>query len=776
VSFWLRVSKRENSWWWLVPLLFFSSLSGLAVLLRWPTPILAICLVLTISVPLFVAAAKQRAKEIDASASARKNSIRTAGSKSPEAPLAKQVALEDWGVHPSLVSVPYLKRDIEGDILAGIEANQPVLVVGPSMAGKTRVAARLVQECFPDRQVVMPDIPDGLAVLMAAGDLPQYSIVWLDDLERYLTDPKHLKARWIDELSDGGNVIIATMRANQYEAFQPSDAEPKTQWATLNKFQKVHLSNQGEEQARLAARMTNPRLQQGILEYGLGIYVGGGYIARERLRGGESTNPLGAAMIRAAIDWQRTGIAETIPHDVLLAALPGYFVGGSAQLSEEAVAGAIGWVSDAKPLGGKVGLLTKEEDSWRPFDFLVDEVTASGTPVSGPLWQLVVKHDAPPARLNFAGLTAHFNNHPNVAETLFRRAAEAGDPEGMANWAKALNLQDRFAEALEYYRRAADAGSSHGMTGVGIALMAEGKYGEAEIYLRQAAEHGNPDGMANLGNLLLRQKKVTEGTEWYRKASVAGSAYGMVNYGLELAKTGRNEEAEDLYRQAAAMNSAGGLYELSQVYAKQGNDEQSELLTQRAVAGGNPHAMVKLAGITLQRGNPGEAENLYRRAAKRGPGYQARLGAFLAEQGRTGEAEPLLKRAADLGEPYAYHCLGVIAAGRSTLTQAIEFYRTAIGYNSIPDALIQSKVNLAQLLLMTREDDNEKEAEQLCRDAVAAGSGQGMVLLSLFHKHRGEDDEAQALIERAQSADDAGAAGALQEYLSASSTDSEEPE
>jgi tetratricopeptide (TPR) repeat protein len=249
-----------------------------------------------------------------------------------------------------------------------------------------------------------------------------------------------------------------------------------------------------------------------------------------------------------------------------------------------------------------------------------------------------------------------------------------------------------------------------------------------------------------------------------------------VNYGLELAKTGRNEEAEDLYRQAAAMNSAGGLYELSQVYAKQGNDEQSELLTQRAVAGGNPHAMVKLAGITLQRGNPGEAENLYRRAAKRGPGYQARLGAFLAEQGRTGEAEPLLKRAADLGEPYAYHCLGVIAAGRSTLTQAIEFYRTAIGYNSIPDALIQSKVNLAQLLLMTREDDNEKEAEQLCRDAVAAGSGQGMVLLSLFHKHRGEDDEAQALIERAQSADDAGAAGALQEYLSASSTDSEEPE
>ncbi|MCT9870841.1 tetratricopeptide repeat protein [Paenarthrobacter aurescens] len=309
---------------------------------------------------------------------------------------------------------------------------------------------------------------------------------------------------------------------------------------------------------------------------------------------------------------------------------------------------------------------------------------------------------------------------------------------------------------------------------MGIALIAEGKYDEAEIYLRQAAEHGNPDGMANLGNLLLRQKRLAEGTEWYRKASVAGSAYGMVNYGLELAKMGRNEEAEDLYKQAATMNSAGGLYELSQVYAKQGNDEQSELLTERAVAGGNPSAMLKLARIMLQRGNPTKAEELYRRAAKRGPQYQAALGEYLAKQGRIGEAEPVLERAAEHGEPYAYHCLGVIAAGKGELTQAISHYRTAIGYNSIPDALIQSKVNLAQLLLMTREDDNEKEAEQLCRDAVAAGSGQGMVLLSLFHKHRGEDDEAQALIERAQSAEDAGAASALQEYLNTAPTDSEE--
>lgn len=766
MSFWLQVSKRENSWWWLVPLVLFSSLSGSAVLLQWPTPILVICLVLTASVPLVVTAAKQRAKEIDTSTSAKKSSMRTAHLKSAEAPLAKHVHPEDWGVHPSLIRIPYLKRDIEGEILDAIEGNQPVLVVGPSMAGKTRMAAKLVQECFPDRQVVMPDVPDGLATLMAAGGIPQYAVIWLDDLDRYIADPKHLKTRWLDELSEAGNFIIATMRASQYEAFQPSEGMPKTQWETLSKFQKVHLINESQEQARLAARVADPRLRQGILEYGLGTYVGGGYIARERFFGGKSTNPVGAALIRAAIDWQRTGIAETIPHDILMAALPEYVGAANSQLDDEVLSGAMAWASDAKPLGGRAGLLIKAGDSWRPFDFLVDEAAAAGDPIPRKMWQLVVKHDAPAARLNFAGLTAHFNNQADIADKLFYRAAVAGDPEGMANWAKTLNLRDRFAEALEYYRRSADAGSSHGMTGVGIALMAEGNYNEAAAYLRKAAEeYGNPDGMANLGTLLLRQGNVTEATEWYRRSSEAGSAYGMANYGAELMKLGRDEEAEVLFRRAAAMNSAGGLYELSEIYAKQGDDEHSERLARRAVAGGNPSAMLKMAGIMIQRGKVPEAEKLYRRAAERGPGFLANLGRFLAEQGRTEEAESVLKRAADLGKPYAHHCLGVISAGKGELGKAMEHYRIAIGDGSNFGDLIQSKVNLAHLLLMTREDDNEKEAEQLCREAAAAGSGQGMVLLSLFHKHRGEDEQAQLLIDRAKSAYDAEAAVALHEFL-----------
>jgi TPR repeat protein len=718
-----------------------------------------ICGIAALAAPILVSAAKQDAKQSDVHNLAKKNSIRTVGSTTLRAPTAAEISLDDWGVHPSLESLPYLERTVEGEVLEAIESGQPVIIIGRSMAGKTRMASKLVQDLFPKRQVIMPDPPDGLAVLMATGEVPHEAVVWLDDLERYLMDPKNLKTRWIDDLRDASNIIVATMRASQYEAFQPSATTPKTQWETLNKFRRVHMLDNSQENMQLAASTKNPRLRQGILDYGLGIYVGGGYIALDRIKVGVSNTPIGVAMVRAAIDWQRSGIGEAIPHDIMLEALASYVDPRNAP-TEENLSHALSWASDTSPLGGSVGLITQEKGCWRPFDFLVDQVAASGVSIPRKTWQLVASHEAAPALLNNAGLTANVHGQSDVKEILFRRAAEAGDPEGMANWAHYLDLQDRHEEAFNFYEKSADLGSSHGMTGLGIALMRAGKTDEAEVQLRRAADLGNSDGMANLGNLLLvNRKKVEEGVDWYRKASDAGSAYGMTNYGLELAKLGRHKEAEDLYRKAASMNSAGGLFELSEVFARRQDNDQSEALCRRAVDGGNPAAMLKLAAIVLARGDVDEAENLHRRAAGRGPGFMASLGSFLAQRERVDEAEPILKQAAELGEPYAYHCLGVIAAGRGELEQAKEHYRIAI-----QDGSAQSMVNLAQLLIYTEGD--EEVIEQLSRDAAELGNGQGMALLAIVYRQRGDDKKATSFLEKAKKANDAAAAMALYETIS----------
>lgn len=680
--------------------------------------------------------------------------MRTTGDSKLEGPVARQISLGDWGVHHSMVTLPYLERSVEIDVLKALEQGHPVLIVGPSMAGKTRMAAKLMQDLYPNRQVIIPDVPDGMAVLMAMGEVPHEAIVWLDDLERYLADLKNMKTRWIDDLRDAGNVIIATMRASQYELFQPSASMPKTQWETLNKFEKIHLLNRHQENVECATHTDDSRLRQGIIKYGLGTYVGGGYIALERLKLGISNNPLGVAMVLAAIDWQRVGAGEKIPHQSMLSIMKNYIDDSNTDQSEESIENAIRWAEDKSALGGVVGLITNEDECWRPFDYLVDHVTVSGAVIPDATWRFVAQSDISPSLLNNAGLAAHFYGRPAFRDSLFQRAAEAGDAEGMANWAASLDRQDRHEEALEFYRRAADAGSTHGMTGVGIQLMRSGQDDEeAERYLRRAAQLGNPDGMANFGNFLFTRGNELDGTEWYRKAAEAGSAYGMTNYGLELAKSGRQEDAESLFRVAAARNSAGGLFELSEVYARRQEDDKSEALCRRAVEGGNPAAMMKLADIELGRGRPDPAERLVRRAALRGKEYLANLGGFLAKQGRLDEAEPILKRTAELGVPFAHHCLGVIAAQKEDLVLAKEHYRAAVQMG-----WVQSMVNLSMIL---HNEGGHDESERLCKNASDRGSGQGMVLLALIHASRGQDEDARELLIKAERADDAAEAMSL---------------
>lgn len=738
----------------MLPLLVFGVLSAVAVALEWPLIIIILCGAAALAAPICVSAAKQVAKQSDNQNLVRRASMRTIGETKPRAPVAKDIPLEDWGVHPSLENLPYLERAIESRVREALISEAPVLIIGKSMAGKTRMAANLLQDLFADRQVVIPDPPDGLATLMATGGLSHKAIIWLDDLERYLTDPKNLKTRWIDDLRNAENLVVATIRASLYEEFQPSSTLPKTQWETLNKFTRIHMMHDALENADLASRTSNSNLRKGILDYGLGVYIGGGYIALDRVKLGLSNTPLGVAMLRAAIDWQRSGIGDAIPHHLMLTALPSYVEDLPRTPTEKETEAAIAWATDTSPLGGSVGLLTEQEDGWRPFDFLVDQITATGVPIPDVIWRLVAGHEAAPGLLNNAGLTAYFHGQKDAMEILLQRAAEAGDPEGLANWAHHLDLHDRHDEALHLYEKSAELGSAHGMTGLGIALIREGKIETAEVQLRRAAELGFADGMANLGILLTRQKKMDEGVEWSRKASEAGSAYGMTNYGLELAKAGRHKEAEELYIRAANRNSAGGLFELSEVFASREDHENSEVLCRRAVDGGNPSAMLKLARILMERGNKDEAETLHRRAANRGSGFKAALGSFLAQEGRIDEAELILREAADLGEPYAHHCLGVIAYGQGKLDRAMEHYRVAI-----QDGWMQSMVNLALLLLYSGSDDTE--VEKLAEAAAKLGSGQGLAILAILRKENGEEGQSKILLGEVTNKDDAVAGIAL---------------
>src|SRR5215469_1775337 len=122
---------------------------------------------------------------------------------------------------------PYVPRDCDADLRAGLERSGFVLLIGPSKAGKSRTAFEAALATFPDAVLIVPRARRQALPELARGELldavapDQRVVLWLDDLERYL-DPA--------DGFDGGQlsalcgriprlVVLATMRTDQYAVF-----------------------------------------------------------------------------------------------------------------------------------------------------------------------------------------------------------------------------------------------------------------------------------------------------------------------------------------------------------------------------------------------------------------------------------------------------------------------------------------------------------------------------------------------------------------------------
>ena len=80
-------------------------------------------------------------------------------------PVADGAADLEARVHRAVVRLPYIRRDAEDEVRAYLASGQPVLLVGSSMVGKTRMAATLIKEMLATRQLLIPDSKDALVSL-----------------------------------------------------------------------------------------------------------------------------------------------------------------------------------------------------------------------------------------------------------------------------------------------------------------------------------------------------------------------------------------------------------------------------------------------------------------------------------------------------------------------------------------------------------------------------------------------------------------------------------
>ncbi|TVZ03535.1 sel1 repeat family protein [Trebonia kvetii] len=644
-----------------------------------------------------------------ADASASPQELRSA--LSARAVLVRDSDPRRLGVHAA-ISVPeipeevppeYVPRDVDAaeqglraKLAAAAQRGGFILLVGGSSVGKTRCAVEAVKTVLPDWSLLHPAGADEIAALAQAP--PPQTVLWLDELQRYLDGPSGLTGGVVRALLNSPHavVIIGTLWPDRYAAHT---VMPYAGTADLHAREREVLDlaaviridaafSPAEQERAHAAGTRDRRLEIALKSagYGLTQTLAAAPQLVARWEDAPAASPYGWAVLTAALDAARLGTRVSLSSEFLRAAAPGYCTSRQQAEApenwfEQALAYATGKLHGAvaalSPTGTGMGQVT----GYAAADYLIQHASQHrrGTRVPDGTWNAFLSHIRDPAD-----------------------AARLADSAGET----ALH---RYAIPL--YRRAADAGISSAMYSLGFLLQEQGNLDQAEQWYRKAAEAGHFGAMSNMAVLLGQRGQAEEADHWYSLASAGGQ--------ITPPKPRRERkpgQAERLRREAAEGNAAA-MHTLGELHEEEGNTEQAEEWYRQAAHNGETRAMDRLARLLDKTGRQDQAEQWYRRAADSGQGWAMNnFGLFLTSHDRPDQAEQWLRKAAASGGMVAagaMYNLGHICEKQGHADQAEQWYRNsaALGHSA-------AMTDLGSLLLRI---GHVEQAEYWYSKAIAAG-------------------------------------------------------
>lgn len=135
----------------------------------------------------------------------------------------------------------YVRRDAHDKLHDFLKNRTPVLVEGPSMAGKTRLVVQVLREEWPDARVLFPKSEDDVEKLLKTRQRPvRGAIIFLDELERFLGKQEFTLGvlnTWID---DSCTVVATTTRMN-YTRWRAELDSKFPGWEIVNRFHSLPL-------------------------------------------------------------------------------------------------------------------------------------------------------------------------------------------------------------------------------------------------------------------------------------------------------------------------------------------------------------------------------------------------------------------------------------------------------------------------------------------------------------------------------------------------------
>lgn len=373
--------------------------------------------------------------------------------------------------HPDGSLTPYIPRDIDEELRTAIDQHGLIIVIGESTAGKSRAAFEAIRSRAPDHLLAVPSGRESLSAITSLLSESRRSILWLDDLERFLGPGGLTPAMVADLTSRTRNkiVIVATMRISEYERFTPraealADDERRSIWRTsrdvLRGAHTVVTMRRRWSPTELAAAVAftdDSRIAYAVRRaelFGVAETLAAGpELLRDWQNGWAPGNhPRGAALVAAAVDCRRAGLDEPVPA-TLLVDLHHYYLDarGGQSLRPESMDDA--WTWAMRPVHGASSLLmpvgpTSAEQRYLAFDYLIDQ--PDNAPIPSSVWATLIA-GTDRTKASWVANQAYWRVRP-----AFHAAVDSGIADSPFARSQALADRGEYSAAIEVLRDSAN--------------------------------------------------------------------------------------------------------------------------------------------------------------------------------------------------------------------------------------------------------------------------------------------------------------------------------
>ncbi|TCO60766.1 tetratricopeptide repeat protein [Actinocrispum wychmicini] len=701
---------------------------------------------------------------------------------------------------------PYVVRPGDRAIQRAVDQvragrSEMVVLVSDSTSGKTRACYEALRwapdagtESLADSgwSVWPPISPVDVTTFLR--DLPSVgarTVVWLNEVQRYLVEPAAPLARQVaDGLREllasrarGPVLVLGTLWPDLWSQLtrRPQSGEPDT-------FASARLLLDGRgipwpdtftDEEQQAARDTgDPRLVEAADHAEGGAvtqFLAGVPDLMQRYR---LAAPPVRAVIHAAMDARRLGHGEWLPAALLSHAAPSYLDSRELRKVERTPNWFADTVYELTRLGdADTSVLTADgHDRYRLEGYLDQHgrrTRISLVPPQG-FWDACVECSARPDDLAGLAKSAQRRHRLRIAAALCTKASHTGHPYASMMLAEILVESGHGVADEQRYREAAAAGHPYALLFLAETRERAGDHWGAELVAEQAAQLGDPHTMAMLAMMRRKAGDVESADRLAAHASDAGYVSAVVDLveqrerdgdhdgaeriALNAARNGRlaalmrlvemreragaQEDAERLAHYAADARHPIALANLAMMRERAGDQEDAERLAHMSLRGGPPTALTNLARMRERAGDRPAAERIAEQAARAGhPDTLAMLAEMRAESGDHAEAQRLTERAARAGHPDTLATLGMMREQVGDSRGAEELYRRALDAGHT-----EALTNLA--IIRERAGDRE-EAEDLALQATRAGHPDTLATLGMMREQVGDSRGAEELYRRA---------------------------